>query len=329
MLKRMISVVLCLVLALSLCGCEKLDYQKAVELYEAGGYEGAKAAFEALGEYEDSAEYAAKAQLIIDYRDAIELYAAENYEEAAALFETLGEHEKSKDYLKKIEVKLLEQEEQLLAEKIVGRWKTDGIDMLPVLAAAFGEDFAAMGYDNEAFEDAEELNIDMFYTFSPYGLVTSEVDPEAVGRLCEFMAELTKDATINLTEQELLISAEQNGITLDEFLEELGVASVEEYLEQGLGMSMDDYLSAIYNEETIGAIFASASVSGAWYIKDGAIYSEMAKQFEKGEYDAENDTITMVESQFTGEVDINVSEEELMMAYPYTMTRVDNAKPAA
>ena len=50
MLKRIISVVLCLVLALSLCGCEKLDYQKAVELYEAGGYEGAKAAFEALGD---------------------------------------------------------------------------------------------------------------------------------------------------------------------------------------------------------------------------------------------------------------------------------------
>ena len=78
MLKRIICVVLCLVLALSLCGCEKLDYQKAVELYEAGGYEGAKAAFEALGEYEDSAEYAAKAQMVIDYRNAIELYAAEN-----------------------------------------------------------------------------------------------------------------------------------------------------------------------------------------------------------------------------------------------------------
>ena len=46
-MKRVISGVLCLVLALSLCGCEKMDYNKAVELYKAGGYEGAKAELEA------------------------------------------------------------------------------------------------------------------------------------------------------------------------------------------------------------------------------------------------------------------------------------------
>ena len=329
MLKRIISILLCLLLCLSLCGCAMIDYKKAVMLYEGGGYEGAKEIFESLGDHEDSAEYAAKAQIVIDYRNAIELYAAENYDEAKLLFENLGDYEKSADYLDKIEAKLAEREEKLLAEKIVGRWKTDGIDMLPVLFEAFGEDFAAMGYTNETFKEAESLNISMYYTFSPYGLVTSEVDPEGIGKLCEFLAVLTKDATINLTEQELQLAAEANGISLEDMLKELGAASVEEYLEQSLGMSVDEYLSAVYNEETIGAVFASASVSGAWYVKDGQIYSEMAKQFEKGEYNAEKDTITMLESQFTEDIDINVSEEELMMVYPFTMTRADEAKPKA
>ena len=88
--KRTVSVIFCIIMAAALCGCDKLDYMEAVKLYEAGGYEGAKAIFETLGDYEDSAEYAAKAGLILDYNKAIELYAKEKYAEAKKLFADLA-----------------------------------------------------------------------------------------------------------------------------------------------------------------------------------------------------------------------------------------------
>ena len=144
-MKRVISIVLCLVLALSLCGCEKMDYNKAVELYEAGGYEGAKAAFEALGDYEDSAEYAAKAQLVLDYRNAIELYAEEKYSEAAEAFEALGDYEDSAEYLAKLQ-------DKLLLEKITGRWQTEEIDMTNLILGSIKEEMAALGYDEINFD---------------------------------------------------------------------------------------------------------------------------------------------------------------------------------
>ena len=49
---------LCLVLALCLClcSCKSSDYKKAMSLYEAGEYEQAIAAFEALADYKDSVQ---------------------------------------------------------------------------------------------------------------------------------------------------------------------------------------------------------------------------------------------------------------------------------
>ena len=317
MLKRMISVVLCLVLALSLCGCEKLDYQKAVELYEAGGYEGAKAAFEALGEYEDSAEYAAKAQLIIDYRNAIELYASENYEEAAALFETLGEYEKSGEYLKKIEVRLAEQEEKLLAEKIVGRWETEEVDMTDMFKGVFMEQMAALGYEGVEPEGVDKVTLIQWYSFEEYGVVRVGFTEDSFAAFLASLAEIMKSTMLSVTEQELIAVAEENAVTFDDLLIALEVSSVQEYLEFALGMSLDELFEAIFGGDILSA--ESTEVSGVWFIRDGKLNAIVGEEHEEAEYDMEKDTITMLSN----------SMEEYNYLYPYSLTRADGAKPAA
>lgn len=329
MLKRIISLILCLALAVSLCGCTAIDYKKAVMLYDAGGYEGAKEIFESLGEHEDSAEYAAKAGLILDYRKAVELYAAENYSEAKPLFEALGEYEKSADYLRKIEDKLLEQEEQLLKEKIVGRWKTEEVDMTDIILSYAKEGLAAAGYEDVEIGETEALTVSAYYEFEEFGLVTEEIDEESVKAIIGATVRMVKDITIGLTEQELTAAAEAYGASLEDVLAEFGVSSVEEYLDANMGMSFEEYLSSIFNEELMDALYYSARVSGAWYVKDGELYVVVTDETEKGKYDADKDTITMLECEISGENAELVSSEEFEPLYPYTMTRADKAKPAA
>ena len=325
MLKRIISVVLCLVLALSLCGCDMIDYKKAVMLYEGGGYEGAKELFEALGDHEDSAEYAAKAQLVLDYRNAVELYAEENYAEAKTLFEALGDYEKSKEYLAKIE-------DKLLADKIVGRWKTEEIDMTNIFVGYIKEELAAAGYPEIDFDDnIETLSYSAYYIFEDYGVVKTEIVEDSFSKFFESVLKLYIDAMVFTTEQELIAVAEEYGITLDEVYASLEVKDAKEYLEQTLGMSIEEFIGLVFDEETLEAILYESVVNGAWYMRDDVIYMVAGHEIEKAEYDPDSDTITVLEL----ETDSSASEsatlpyEEMKILYPYTMTRADKAKPAA
>ena len=61
-MKRIAVVLMCAVLCLMLCGCKSSDYKKAKALYEAGDFDGAIAAFSALGDYKDSAALLAQAE---------------------------------------------------------------------------------------------------------------------------------------------------------------------------------------------------------------------------------------------------------------------------
>ena len=310
LLKRIISVVLCLVLALSLCGCEKLDYQKAVELYEAGGYEGAKAAFEALGEYEDSAAYAAKAQLVIDYRNAIELYATENYEEAAALFEALGDYEDSKSFLEKCAA-------FTLAENIVGRWESEEVDMTDMFKGVFMEQMAALGFESIEPEGVEKVTLVQWYSFEEYGVVRVGFTEESFADFLASLAEIMKSTMLSVTEQELIAVAEENAVTFDDLLIALEVSSVQEYLEFALGMSLDELFEAIFGGDILSA--ESTEVSGVWFIRDGKLNVIVGEEHEEAEYDMEKDTITMLSN----------SMEEKNYLYPNTLTRTDSAKPKA
>ena len=313
-MKKIISVILCLVLSLSLCGCNMIDYKKAVVLYEGGGYEGAKELFEALGDHEDSAEYAAKAGLVLDYRKAVELYAEENWAEAKAAFESLGDYEKSAEYLSKIE-------DELLTEKIVGRWKTEEVDLTELFVGYINTELAAAGYPDLVFDELEPLAYSAYYVFEDYGVVKQELVEDSFAKFFESFMTLMVDAMLTLTEQELIAAAEENAITIEEVYASLEVADAREYLEMNLGMSLEDFIGLIFNEEIFDALLDASIVNGAWYLRDGMIYMVAGHETEKAEYDPDNDTITVLECE-TDEADSNIiSQEEMKLIYPYTMSR--------
>lgn len=94
-MKKILSVILALALMVSLCACDSMDYKKAMSAYEAGNYQEARAMFEELGDYENSADMVTAC----DYRLACQLLEEGKYEEAMVAFTALGEYEDSKTQL--------------------------------------------------------------------------------------------------------------------------------------------------------------------------------------------------------------------------------------
>lgn len=84
-------------------------YKAAEELLAAGDYDGAAAAFEALGDYQDSAERIPQ----LRYQQAEELLAAGDYDSAAAVFGDLGNYQDSAERIPQLRY---QQAEELLAE---------------------------------------------------------------------------------------------------------------------------------------------------------------------------------------------------------------------
>lgn len=133
-MKRIFGALVCLVLVVSLCGCDSQDYKKAVGLFQKEEYAQAKELFDDLGDYKDAAkmsqecvyrmatqaweekDYATAMELfgqLGDYEDALEMtqkctyhYATAlvedgEYDSALPLLEELGDYQKSADYLSK------------------------------------------------------------------------------------------------------------------------------------------------------------------------------------------------------------------------------------
>jgi hypothetical protein len=73
-------------------------YAAAVTLMDEKRYEEAITAFEALEDYQDSAQMIVRCQHFIAYGAAVELYDAQDYEEALDAFEALGSFEDSEDW---------------------------------------------------------------------------------------------------------------------------------------------------------------------------------------------------------------------------------------
>ena len=87
-----------------------IRYNKAVELYNAGQYEEAITAFEALNGYKDSQTQIKMCETAIkdrDYSAAVALYETGQYEEAITAFEALNEYKDSAAKIKEIRLKLL------------------------------------------------------------------------------------------------------------------------------------------------------------------------------------------------------------------------------
>ena len=89
--KSFLVIVLICMLAISMTGCDDLDYRKAIDLYNAGRYDAAAEMFQELGDFESSAELLTRSR----YWTAIDLAEAGNYEEALSRFQELSGFEDS------------------------------------------------------------------------------------------------------------------------------------------------------------------------------------------------------------------------------------------
>lgn len=89
--KRLALVLVLCLTVLALTGCDSSDYKKATALYEEGSYLEAAAIFEALADYENSADMALECK----YAEAAAQFAAANYDAAEALFAQLGSYKDS------------------------------------------------------------------------------------------------------------------------------------------------------------------------------------------------------------------------------------------
>ena len=98
MKKRIIALALAALMLLTLVGCSSKKYDKAMGLFEAGDYVGAKAIFVELGDYENSAEMVKNC----DYAHADQLLYSGDFDGAAAIYQALGNYQNSAEILKTI-----------------------------------------------------------------------------------------------------------------------------------------------------------------------------------------------------------------------------------
>lgn len=135
-MKKLFALLLVCVLVCSLTGCDKLDYGKAVDLFNRGKYDAAIDAFYELGDYEDSkalftlSHYWAAIQRMEDgnfaealprfiklgdyedsaqratecrYQIAVAEFEAGNFQDAQNYFEDVADYKQAKEYLRQIQ----------------------------------------------------------------------------------------------------------------------------------------------------------------------------------------------------------------------------------
>lgn len=89
-MKRLITLLLVLSLALSLTGCKVMDYKTAMDYYEAGEYAQALEIYRSLGDFADSQAMAEICWQKADYKQAEALFAAGDYRQALELYQGLS-----------------------------------------------------------------------------------------------------------------------------------------------------------------------------------------------------------------------------------------------
>lgn len=153
MRKRVLAIGLIAAAALSLTACDSSDYKKATSLYEDGQYAEAAEQFEALGDYEDSAEMV----LTCKYAEAKELFEAADYEAAKVLFTELADYEDSAQMIQECEKELMYQTYgDVIAALTTGTWYFNGGSDTVLNSISFTDSEAAIAqvyYDGNGKHD--------------------------------------------------------------------------------------------------------------------------------------------------------------------------------
>ena len=231
---KKISILLVLaMLAVCLTACASSDYKKASDLMEAGSYSEAKAIFETLGDYKDSTELSKECS----YNQALGYIEESKLEDAAGILEALGSYKDSAD-------RLLDVTDGIIAEKLVGKWESQVINMkddfVSSIAAGIGEADAADAFFSYCTFD--DMNIVVTAEFKEDGNYNIYVEDSYCDNIYNSLFGGIKAGFLDYLQVSLEDALREEGLTLDDLYSELQVSTIEEVAESQLGMSVDEFV---------------------------------------------------------------------------------------
>lgn len=317
-MKKFVTLMLALTLALSLTGCKISDYKKAVSAMEEGRYADAIVLLEAVEDYKDSAELLDKCHYVL----AEQAFESKEYADAKAAFQALGDYKDSAAYVKKCDYNLAlnayededysaaleifqslegysdsdryiaECESAILAAKLEGQWDTDVLDMTPyilTLLSQTDEDLA-----NLLAERGTLLGLTVSVTFGEAGFCTQTVAYTNLDNLMETFEAVIRASS--LAQLEAVLAADN--FTLQDLYDELGTDDLDEIYQQVAGYTIGDLLDAFALDETLEVLAESLTQECTYVIKDGDIYCNS----DVFHYDADTDTLTTEADELSAEI---------------------------
>lgn len=337
--RKILAILLLAAMALSLTGCDMLDYSKAAKAMKLCDYEVAGDTFRSLGDYKDSAAQAVEC----DYLLAFEKLEGGSYPQAKELFEALGDYKDSgeqaidcgylmaliaideEDYARAVELLtpiidykdsdalLKEAQTALLKASLSGVWHSEELDLSEVIVYSMYE---ALGSDAEEFLAYCPVNsffVKLQMEFTDTGNVYISAEEESFNKAAEsFIDDVAAgfgDYIMAMIEAEL--AAE--GLTMADFEAIMGVAITPEYLAQEIyGCPIDEYVHQAFSDYVLDPSLMASS--GVWLVEDGRLKICTNGTEEFAEYDPKTDELLM-----TGEGLDEAASLELF--YPMTFTR--------
>jgi len=301
-LKKLTALLLVAALVFSLTGCSIIDYKKAVKAMEAGSYAEASEMFKALGDYKDSAEKAKEC----DYEVASAQLADGDYLAAREGFRALGDYSDSA-------AKALACTDSIVLAALEGEWQSTEIDLLDELINGISIGLAAA--DNMAKAMLEKCSFEHFNLTITMkcsdGKAEMAIDEEKLNSEFDYIADTMATAMTDYLSEYIEQECEKKGFTLKTVFTLLGVDSMDQLLEQYIGMPVKQYAkNTLEQSGAIEQAKESINVQGSYSVKDGEVSFSLDGGEEPAVYDEASEVLTL-----TG------AENDETGYYPITFTK--------
>lgn len=317
-MKKFVTLILALTLALSLTGCKAIDYKKAVsameegryaeaivlletvedykdsadlldkchyvlaeQSFESGEYTDAREMFLGLGDYKDSATYVKKC----DYNLALNAYEDEDYAAALEIFQSLEDYSDSSRYIAQCEA-------AILSAKLEGQWESDVVDLTPYILTILAQ--TDDGLASLLAERGTLLGMTVSVTFGEAGFCTQSANAVNLDNLMATYEAVVR--AYSLAEIEAALA--EDNYTLQDLYNELGTDDLDEIYLQLTGYTISDLLDAYGLDEMLTSMLESLTMECTYVIKDGDIYCNSDIFY----YDADTDTLSTEADEVTAEV---------------------------
>lgn len=131
-----------------------------------------------------------------------------------------------------------------------------------------------------------ELNSDKTYEF--------DVDRDAFAKVLEDQSVLFAEGFRNYFNDMMSALMEEEGMELEYFLDIMGYESLDDFISDSLGMSIDEYAKAVLEESyaEIRDDEESFKAAGNWDFKNNIVILDEGGSESEGTYDEASDTIT-------------------------------------